>query len=346
MSCAHAVRTVVLTTIISVVCTMILLPSIARGGVTLSSSSTSKWSFAADLNNLSSSLLASQPVNPPPGSGSMPAPPSYQMSKTFTSGTASATAKGSIGYVANSTTASFTLAAGSGVSQTDPSNLFTGDSSNKIEFDGLFNPTTPGFGPPATGYVSVTVGGNIGTGGHTQFIGQVQFLNAAGTASFRSNVSFNQLFSGTSTFSKTFVSSATLAPSSFPPGTPVRVKGFFQFLASNLLGPSDIVPVQIECAAAPPDCHLVSGWQRKLEHVGELERTGRQPHRRPGGSIPSFPNSADHRARFINIFSAPRTITLTTPITLNTLQVEARPRSRIAGSASTTSRSTPPAATP
>src|SRR5262245_48702302 len=110
----------------------------AIAGIAFSNSSTSKWTFAADLNNLTQ--VQNTNVNPPPVSGLIPQPPNYQLTKTFTSGSASATAKGSIGYWTNSTTASFTLSAGSGVLQNDPSNIYTGASSLKIDFEGIFNP--------------------------------------------------------------------------------------------------------------------------------------------------------------------------------------------------------------
>ena len=305
------------------------LPAGVHAGVSFSSSSTTKWTFAADLTTLAQ--VQNQSVNPPPASGSMPAPPTYQLNKSFTSGSASAVAKGSIGYVTNSTTASFTLASGSGVSQNDPSNIYTGASSLKCDINGLFNPTSPGFGPPATGYVSVVVGGTVGTGGYTRFIGNLQFLNGNTNAALRSTVSFDQTFSTAGAFSHTFISSATLSPSTIPVGTPVRVKGFFQFLSSNELTPSDMQPVDVEFSYAPPTAtwFVDSGgnWNDPTNWTAPADATIEND-----GSIPAVPNSADNRARFINIFSTPRTVSLTSPTTLGTLQVDTASDLTVAGS--------------
>ena len=122
-----------------------------RGSSFNSGASTSKLFFDPDLNGGSQSKTITG--NPPVASGSMPTPSSYQLSQTFTSASSSATAKGSLGYVSNATTATFTLAAGTGVAQVDASNVYTGASQVKIDFDGFFNPTAPSFGPVAMGYV-------------------------------------------------------------------------------------------------------------------------------------------------------------------------------------------------
>ena len=132
----------------------------ALGGVSFSSTSTSKWTFDPDTSG--GTQLKTLSVNAPPASGGMPAAPSYQLSQTFTSGSASSVAKGSIGYVANATTATFTLAPGTGVTQSDPNNAaYPGSSMLRVDFNGLFTATAPSFGPPATGYVSIAVGGRL-----------------------------------------------------------------------------------------------------------------------------------------------------------------------------------------
>ncbi len=305
-------------------------PLCVRAGVSFDASSTSKWTFAADLNTLSQ--VQNQNVNPPPSSGSMPVAPSYQLNKPFSSGTASSLAKGSIGYVTNSTTASFTLQSGSGVSQTDPNNVYTGASSLKCDFDGRFNPTSPSFGPPATGYVSVSVGGTVGVSGYTRFLGQVQFLNANTGAALRTTVNFDQTFNVAGPFSHVFVSSATLSPSTIPVGTPVRVKGFFQFLASNEGTPSEMTPIDVEFSAAPPTAtyflNADGDWNSPASWTPPAGSTVEND-----GSIPTVPQLADQRARFINNFTTPHTTTLSAPTTVGTIQVDTAQDLTIAGSA-------------
>ena len=69
----------------------------------------------------------------------------YQMDHTFTSGSANTIANGSLGRITNATTASFVLATGTGVTQTDPINAYPGESSLKFDVDLKWDITAGGF---------------------------------------------------------------------------------------------------------------------------------------------------------------------------------------------------------
>lgn len=297
--------------------------SITSGGVSLSSSSTAKWTFDPDTAGGTTSKILSIA---PPLSSSMPAPPSYQLAQTFTSGSSSSVAKGSIGYVANSTTATFTLAAGTGVTQSDPGNAaYPGDSMLRVDFDGIFLATSPSFGPPATGYVSIAVGGIVGVGGSTKFSGQVNFLGA-NNAALRPAVNFSQAYSTVGSFAQTFTSSALLSPSTIAANTSFHVKGFFEFRASNAVTPSSILPLDIDAGAAPPTAtwyvDAPGAWSDKKNWaapagsvIENLNSTGKT------NALPTIPNGIGQRARFANYIQQDRTITVDSNITLGALDI-------------------------
>jgi autotransporter-associated beta strand protein len=295
------------------------------GGATLSGSSTATWTFDPDTSGGTQVKVIN--ASAPPTSASMPAPPTYQLNQTFTSGSSSSTAKGSIGYVANATTATFTLAAGTGVTQSDPGNAaYPGASKLRVDFEGVFNATSPGFGPPATGYVSISVGGVVGTGGSAQFTGQVNFLNSS-NVQLRPTVNFDQTFSTAGSFAKTFTSSALMNPSLLPTGTAFRVKGFFEFRASNEEAPSSMSPLDIDFGGAPPTAtwysngngswHNSANWTAPdgsfIEDLGIFDGETFIP------TIPGVPNGAGQRARFANFIDANTEIDLDDNVTLGAL---------------------------
>lgn len=297
--------------------------SITLGGVSVSSSSTAKWTFDPDTAGGTASKVLSIT---PPISSSMPAPPSYQLAQTFTSGSSSSVAKGSIGYVANSTTATFTLAAGTGVTQSDPGDAaYPGDSMLRVDFDGIFLATSPSFGPPATGYVSIAVGGIVGVGGSTKFSGQVNFL-AANNVALRPAVNFSQGYTTAGSFAQTFTSSALMNPSTIAANTTFHVKGFFEFRASNAVTPSSILPLDIDAGAAPPTATWYvdapgswsdrKNWTAPVGSVIEnLNPNGKT------NALPAIPNGVGQRARFANYLQQDRTITVDSNITLGALDI-------------------------
>src|SRR5207248_10908548 len=110
-----------------------------------------------------------------------------QMNHTFTftpiEGPVSTTlAQGSLGNVTNSTTATFVLATGKGVTQDDPSDFnIKGSSSLKFNFDLRWDvPQTSNFGPLANGYASLAVGGTVGDLGSATVKVHMLFRNQAG----------------------------------------------------------------------------------------------------------------------------------------------------------------------
>src|SRR5262245_34340277 len=208
-------------------CVVAGMPALANAGASFNAGpSTSKLFFDPDLSGGTQSKTVTG--NPPVASASMPTPGSYQLSQVFSLASSTATGKGSVGYVVNATTATFTLAAGSGVAQVDASNVYPGASQVKIDFDGYFNPTSPSLGPTAMGYVSISIGGVVGTGGYSYFKAELDFLNGNTNALLRSHVTFGgETFSTVGSFSKPYTSSALLGAGTIPLGTPIRVKGYF-----------------------------------------------------------------------------------------------------------------------
>src|SRR6476469_3347110 len=87
----------------------------------ISFDSTSRISLTHDAGNSKDSLSTGL-ISVPKSINLYPVNP-YQIDNTFSSGSAQTDATGSLGQVTNATTASFVLATGTGVTQTDPGNL-------------------------------------------------------------------------------------------------------------------------------------------------------------------------------------------------------------------------------
>jgi autotransporter-associated beta strand protein len=290
--------------------------SMLLGGVSFSSG-TAKWTFDADTSGgtqQKSITLA------PPSSSAMPVPSNYQLKSKYLQGNATASAFGSIGYVVNPTTATFTLSPGTGVQQSDPNNDYPGDSLVRVDFDGFFSPTSPSFGPPATGYVSVAVGGIVGSGGHSQFTGVVDFLNGSNNAQLRPTVKFDKLFSSAGSFAQTFTSSSLLSPSTIPVGTKVRVKGYFEFRASNAFSPSSILPLDIEFGGAPPTATWYSNDSTSWSNPANWTAPAGSIIDDPDNTMPGVPDGAGQRARFMSN-GARSTVTLDQDVMLSSLDL-------------------------
>ncbi len=300
-------------------CIVGVCQSLALGGATFSSA-TAKWTFDADTAGGSQQKSIS--IVPPAGSA-MPVPPTYQLKQTYTSGASTATAFGSIGYIVNPTTATFTLAPGTGVVQNDPSNLYPGDSLLRVDFDGFFAPTAPSFGPPATGYVSIAIGGTVGVGGHSQFKGQVDFLNATTSALLRPTVKFDKLFTSVGSFAQTFTSSSLLNPSTIPTSTKIRVKGFFEFRASNAESPSGISPLDIEFGGAPPTATWYATHSALWSDAGNWTPPDGSVIDDPDHTIPTLPNGAGQRARLVPLGGVTPNMVLDQDVTLGALDIDA-----------------------
>src|SRR5438067_13650119 len=91
----------------------------ALGGIDFDEISSSvKITHYAEQDN--SGTFGTKNVVPPPLSGSMPVPGSYQYSKTLNLNGGSSSASASIGAITNSQNVGFTFASGTGLTQSDP----------------------------------------------------------------------------------------------------------------------------------------------------------------------------------------------------------------------------------
>src|SRR5262245_34400435 len=210
------------------------IPSVSFAGAAFTSGSAT-WSWDADTNSANGGKTTFTIT--PPSSSALPTSPTYQLNRSGSFGGGTATGKGSIGYVANSTTASWTFSGGSGAAQADPSNDLTGDTITKVLFGGLYDVTSPGFGPTATGYFSLTAAGTAGALGSTQIAFDLQWrLNGPSGALLRSAISDGTTFlggAGGMNFSKTWTYCTAFAPASVSPSDNIWVGGSLTFIADN-----------------------------------------------------------------------------------------------------------------
>jgi hypothetical protein len=299
-------------------------PAVALAGSSFTSG-TATWTWDADTN---SALIGKTTFSVAPAPSSALSPSSYQLDRSGTSGTASASGKGAIGYVANSTTATFTLASGTGAAQNDPSNILTGTTLTRVAVDGYFTATSPSFGPTATGYLSLTVAGTAGIGGYTSVTGDFSYkLTNSSGANLRAPISFTDTFLGGvsgSTFSKTYTYSAPFSPASLAPGQVVYVSGTLTFQASNLGSPSDVAPVSFEAGNAPPTSAYYGGPSSDWSDV-----TAWTPPENAAANVFSFnetapvvPNAIGARAKFVSRGVAEQVVNTSQTITIGTLHFD------------------------
>lgn len=317
-------------------------PLLAHAGVGFSSGSAT-WSWDADTATANGGKTTFT-IAPPP-SGSMPVSPSFQLNRSGSFGSGNATGSGSIGYITNSTTATFTLAGGSGAAQTDPGDVnFPGGTVTKVQFSGLFSPTSPGFGPTATGYFSLSVGGTAGIQGSTQVAFDMQFrLNNAAGALLRSNINGGTTFFGgtePTSFRQVWTYSAALSPSTISPSDKVFVSGSMTFIASNQGSPSDIRPLGLDAGAAPPTATFYGDGGFGLDWSNPAtwtppENPGNNvfAFTEPGALIPAVPDGVGTRARFFGNAGEGRGATLSQPVTIGSLHIDSRSTIGISGEA-------------
>ena len=245
--------------------------------------------------------------------------PSYHISKTFTSGSSDTTAFGSLGHVTNSTTASFVLKPGTGVTQDDPSNAaYPGASSLKLNIDTVWSVTSGGFGPLATGYISLGVGGIVGDGGYAKVQGDLSFTDPTTGATLRSDWVFSRTFTDPGSFAKTFTTSEVFTGLALNSGQKIRVQGYVEFRASNAETPSEIVPTDIEIGGAPP----TATWAGVQGGVWDDPRFWVQPDEPNPEALPPVPNQPGHRARFINQGRGAQQVFISKPVTIGTLDLD------------------------
>ncbi|MCS7032858.1 MAG: hypothetical protein NZ561_02560 [Phycisphaerae bacterium] len=305
-------------------------PTLAFAGAGFNSGNAS-WLWDADTN---STLGGKTSFNiTPPSSSALPSPPSYQLDRVGTSGTSTATGKGSIGYVANATTAAWTFAGGSGASQADPGNVFTGDTITKVTFNGLFDVTSPGFGPTATGYFSLTAAGFAGIGGSTQIAFDMEWRrNSATGPLLRTAISDGTTFLGGvsgMSFNKTWTYCLPFSPTSLSTTDKIFIKGSVTFIADNAGTPSEVRPIQFETSAAPPTATLFAPQGSNLQYFNPntwLPPTnpvaGVFAFTEPNAAIPQIPNGVGQRARIVSNSLGPRGLNFELPVTLGALHIE------------------------
>jgi fibronectin-binding autotransporter adhesin len=174
----------------------------------------------------------------------------YQLDNTFTSGASSSDAFGSLGHVTNSTTASFALATGTGVLQSDPDEVYIGASSLKFDVNTAWNVTSGGFGPLANGFATLTTGGVVGAGGSAELHINLSFLSGTGAA-LRTPWIVDQVW-GPGAFTQQFTTSRVLGAGSLASGTRLQVVGTIEFRASNAESPTTLTGLRNEFGGAPP----------------------------------------------------------------------------------------------
>jgi autotransporter-associated beta strand protein len=247
---------------------------------------------------------------------------SYQMNHTFTfipieGPTSTSLAQGSLGHVTNSTTASFVLATGTGVTQDDPSDFnIKGPSSLKFNVDMRWDVTTGGFGPLANGYASLAVGGTVGDLGSASVKVHLLFRNQNGTE-LRTAWDDERTY-GPGTFTDILTTSRLLnSPlGSLPAGSKLRVSGSVEFLASNALGPTNINPIRAEFGGAPPTAHF------KIDQDGSyFDPANWEPADPLEDGLVQTANAAGERAVFFGTGKIPHTVSLGSTVTLGTLDI-------------------------
>jgi len=215
----------------------VILGAMANSWAGISFDSTSRINLThdADVSNVADVPFSTGLIAVPKSIDIFPTNP-YQLDNTFTSGTANTITLGSLGRVTNATTASFVLATGTGVTQTDPINAYPGESSLKFDVDLNWNVTAGGFGPLANGFASLNTGVVVGTGGSAELHINLNFLNQNG-APLRSPWKVDKQWT-TGTYTDPFTTSRVLGAGSLPAGSKLRIVGTIEFLASNADSPS------------------------------------------------------------------------------------------------------------
>ena len=187
----------------------------------------------------------------------------------------------SIGHITNPSTASFALATGTGVTQTDADEDFPGASSLKFNVDLRWNVLAGGFGPVATGFGSISAGGVVGSEGSTSVLINLSFTNENGTA-LRSNWVVNDVLTTPGAFAKTYTTTGVLGDGSLSAETELRVQGTIEFRASNAGTPSHITPLNAEVGGTPPTGTFYAGggqWHDPANWNSPSRRTTRESHR-------------------------------------------------------------------
>jgi len=296
----------------------VVLAAISNGwaGISFDAASRITITHDADLSNAGDVPFSTGSIAVPRSSLIYPVNP-YQLDNTFTLGASSSDAFGSLGQVTNSTTGSFVLATGTGVSQSDPDEVYTGASSLKFDVNTAWNVTSGGFGPLANGYASLTAGGVVGAGGSAELHINLSFLSGTGAA-LRTPWIVDQVW-GPGAFTQVFTTSRVLGAGSLASGTRFQVVGTIEFRASNAESPTTLTGLRNEFGGAPPTAIF------KPDTAGSWFDSGNWEPANPDepGLLP-IANGVGHRALFYGTngpqFS--RVVSIDNMVTLGTLDVD------------------------
>ena len=289
------------------------------------STSTLRITHDANINDPNDTLFTKSPSLVPPSSSLFPVN-NYQMNHTFTingtndSGQAissNSLATGSLGHVTNSTTASFIMASGTGVTQDDPGDqLINGASSLKFNLDLRWDVTTGGFGPISNGYASLAIGGTVGDLGSATVKVHLLFRNQNGTE-LRTAYDDERTY-GPGTFTDILTTSRVLGNGTLPAGSKLRVSGTVEFLSSNEGGPTNINPIRVEAGGTPPTAHF------KIDQDGSyFDNNNWQTVPEGEDGLRLIANAAGERAVFFGTNGkVGHTVSFGSPVTLGTLQID------------------------
>lgn len=237
--------------------------------------------------------------------GTMPG--TFQINNTFTNGANSSSAAGKMARFASTSQAGFDLGTGTGISQSDPGNVYNGSAALTIKFDLTFDIGTGAnaFGPNVTGYGAFAVAGTLGGFGSATFNATINYTNFSKGTNWRTQAVFSQTFTnggaGSVPFSMNFANNKYLnSPGNSISNDRLRIWGTVAFTAHNLGGPTDLTPLYCEFSGAPPTGSWAGAnggsWHDELNWIDP-----------DGGSSvenPRIANGIGQRARFRQLPSA------------------------------------------
>jgi autotransporter-associated beta strand protein len=286
-------------------------------GIAYDSSSRVNLTHDADVSNAVQPLFSTGRIPVPKSVDIFPVNP-YQMDHTFTSGSANTIAIGSLGRITNATTASFVLATGTGVTQTDPINAYPGESSLRFDVDLSWNVSTGGFGPLANGFASLNTGVVVGTGGSAELHINLNFVNEKGDP-LRTAWVVDKSWATAGTFTDTFSTSRVLGGGALPAGSELHILGSIEFQASNAESPSRFDALRAEFGGTPPTGVYKTDAQGSYFDSKNWEQATFNPNE--PGLLP-LPNGIGQRAWFGGTTAGQsHTVGITDNITLGTLDI-------------------------
>lgn len=286
--------------------------------------------FFHDPDDMSGAVSpANAVVNPIPGT----MPGSFQLNNTFNNVASSTTGTGKMAYFATTSQCGFDLGTGTGVSQSDPSNQYTGSSVLTLNYNMKWD-CVGTFGPNSTGYAAFIISGTIGAGGSVSFNATINFTNNSGATAWRTAAVFTQTISNPTgaavPFNINLANSKYLNPGGLGGYGTNRIKndvlkisGSLSLSAHNLGGPSEIDGINMELSGAPPTgTWMATGTSNWSNSISWLDA--------PDSGTPEFPIvpiEQGQRARFrpTSFGGSPTglAVNVDVPVTLGTLDIAA-----------------------